>query len=223
MSEPIDPRLEQLYEQKYLKYKKKYLELKRFAQEQEGGLTLGNGDATIITTQDSGKPVVEELIKLNKRFIKGSLSIRELETRLKEKGYIIFNHTNKFILLTPVDYTKGIKAVGSSIASGARTTGRVISSAVKGVRGARRRGQNAQGVPVQYENPQGVGVQVGGVTTEFTSNELYQFDNRNNLDYVKKFVLDLNQQSGQQYDFVIHMKINNIKSNEYISSGPIQL
>ena len=90
MSEPY---LDQLYKQKYLKYKKKYLELRRLEQEQEGGGMFDNF-VCIFTTQALGSdPKILEALQ------KDGLTWEELKKHFSGNAYSIDENSNIFKLM----------------------------------------------------------------------------------------------------------------------------
>jgi hypothetical protein len=104
MSEPY---LEQLYKQKYLKYKKKYLELRRLEQEQEGGGMFDKLKGNILydfilifTTKEfavekkdsDGKTILDKLQN-------NGLTWEELLKHFSGNAYSILENTNVFNLM----------------------------------------------------------------------------------------------------------------------------
>lgn len=113
--------LEEVYKQKYLKYKAKYMELKRI--EQEGGF-LDNGFAIVFTTTSNADDLKRE-INAGKISGKGGVA-----TLLHRKGYIIFDG-NKSAELLEDKYKIMGDAVKSAAKSAASSTASVATIAYK--------------------------------------------------------------------------------------------
>ena len=83
-----DERMEQIYKQKYLKYKKKYLELKRLEQEQIGG-NLPQGYVSLFVSPELGIKYKTDLDKIkNNRFTKSSYTSKEISERFAGCYYV---------------------------------------------------------------------------------------------------------------------------------------
>ena len=91
-----DPDMELMYEQKYLKYKKKYLELKRLEKGQLGG--LGDSFVCIFTTKELGEAILPQLKD-------GGLSMDELNKHFNGNAYQIIEGSKDFILMTTPETT----------------------------------------------------------------------------------------------------------------------
>ena len=209
MSESVDPALEQLYEQKYLKYKKKYLELKRFAQEQEGGLTTKKGNATIFTSPELGQQCVAKLESLkSNKFKASSLSISELDEMLKNNAYIIFENSNLLEVMTPNKVTRTIKNAANMVGTVAKVIGRgaaaLASAAASSTRGVGTWGMNI--------------AMFGGASEDITlaSNFKYIHKNVDNINEIINTLQTINP--GSNFNYVIHMQINRVGNNVYMSS-----
>jgi hypothetical protein len=113
-----------IYYQKYLKYKTKYLELKK----QEGGLSLKSGLAYIFTSKDNANKL-EALFKRQKKTDKGALipnppNRLEIDKLLDGNAYTVWKGEKVMYL------NESLEKTASKVASKALEKGKVIGAQV---------------------------------------------------------------------------------------------
>ena len=116
--------LDEIYKQKYLKYKAKYMELKRF--EQEGGL-FDSGFGIVFTSK-------ENAIKLREALTAGKISNKgDIGNLLDRQAYIIFDGKKPAELLESARRIMADKlsAAASSVASASKTGATMAWNATK--------------------------------------------------------------------------------------------
>ena len=116
--------LNEHYKQKYLKYKAKYMELKRY--EQEGGL-LDNGFGIVFTSKENGT-------KLREALTAGTIKNKgDIANLLDRQAYIIFDGKKSAELLesTTRIMKDKLSAAASSVASATKTGATMAWDATK--------------------------------------------------------------------------------------------